>query len=139
MPYSETMETLASRVIERCEELPENPPAGNYVIIDVIFFSTTVVELFENGAASLHVVDEKPETLDYKADNPDVFAGGNRTDDFQASEVQTDEGTVVWVRSQGASRELRYAPEPGAGWLVLAAVGALGALGRRGRAPGSAS
>lgn len=79
------METLASRVIERCEEIPDEPAPGNYVIIDVIFFSTTVVELFENGAASLHVVDEKPQTLEYKAENPDVCAGGNRTDDFRAA------------------------------------------------------
>mgnify|MGYP006274018345 FL=1 len=79
------METLASRVIERCEEIPDDPTPGNYVVIDVIFFSTTVVELFENGAASLHVVDEKPQTLEHKADNPDVCAGGNRTEDFQAA------------------------------------------------------
>jgi 2-phosphosulfolactate phosphatase len=77
------MDTLASRVIERCEEIPDDPAPGIYVVVDVIFFSTTVVELFENGAASLHVVSEKPETLEHKAENPDAVAGGDRTDDFQ--------------------------------------------------------
>lgn len=77
------MDTLASRVIERCEEIPETPTPGNYVVVDVIFFSTTVVELFENDAASLHVVSEKPKTLDHKAENPAAVAGGNRTEEFQ--------------------------------------------------------
>ncbi|SFL23691.1 2-phosphosulfolactate phosphatase [Halogranum rubrum] len=79
------METLASRVIERCEEIPENPAPGDYVVIDVIFFSTTVVELFEHGATSLHVVDEKPQTLEHKAENPQVVAGGERTEEFTAA------------------------------------------------------
>ncbi|SEO52485.1 2-phosphosulfolactate phosphatase [Halogranum amylolyticum] len=79
------METLASRVIERCEEIPADPAPGNYVVVDVIFFSTTVVELFENDAASLRVVDEKPQTLEHKAENPDVCAGGNRTEEYEAA------------------------------------------------------
>lgn len=79
------METLASRVIERCEDIPEDPTPGNYVVVDVIFFSTTVVELFENGISSLTVVDEKPQTLEHKAENPDVCAGGTRTEDFDAA------------------------------------------------------
>lgn len=79
------METLASRVIERCEAIPENPAPGTYVVVDVIFFSTTVVELFANGVASLRVVDEKPQTLELKAENPTLLAGGNRTESYEAA------------------------------------------------------
>ena len=65
-------------------------------------------------------------------------SGVSKLDDsFRAREVQTDEGYVVWVRTQGASRELLYAPEPGSAWLALAGLAAAGALSRRTRVPRS--
>jgi 2-phosphosulfolactate phosphatase len=78
------MEPLTSRHIERCEALPEELPPGNYVVIDVIFFSTTVVELFANGLDSLTVVDEKPDTLAFKRVHPDALAGGEHTPEYNA-------------------------------------------------------
>jgi hypothetical protein len=56
-------------------------------------------------------------------------------DRFRASDVQTDEGSVVWVRTQGISRELRFAPEPGSATLALAGLAIVGALARRARTP----
>lgn len=78
------MEPLATRHVERCEALPPDLPPGDYVVIDVIFFTTTAVELFADGLASLTVVDEKPDTLAFREDNPDALAGGDHDSDYDA-------------------------------------------------------
>lgn len=78
------MEPLATRHVERCEDLPEDLPSGDYVVIDVMFFSTTAVELFADGLASLTVVDEKSETLAFREEHPDALAGGDHDPDYDA-------------------------------------------------------
>lgn len=43
------------RLIPRCETLPSSPPPGCYVVVDVLHFSNTVIELLHEGAASVRV------------------------------------------------------------------------------------
>lgn len=74
------------RFIPRCEEIPDSPPAGNYVVIDVLYFSTTVVELLENGADFIHVTEQRGDELDYKRDNPEARIGGDRMTNFEPAD-----------------------------------------------------
>lgn len=69
--------------IRRCEDLPTEPAPGNYVIIDVMFFSTTVVELLAAGAQSVHVPEERGLEFEYQSDNADAKIGGGRTEAFE--------------------------------------------------------
>lgn len=70
---------LDSRLISRCEEIPSEPPTGDYVVIDVLHFSNTVIELFANGADYVHITDERGEEPAFKAENPDARIGGGAT------------------------------------------------------------
>jgi 2-phosphosulfolactate phosphatase len=101
------MEPLATRHVERCEALPDDLPAGDYVVVDVIFFSTTVVELFADGLASLTVVAEKPETLAFREDNPDALAGGDHGPDYGAAGDYDFHNSPTFVR--GLDVEGRHA------------------------------
>ena len=67
---------LDERLVERCEAIPERPPAGDYVVVDVMFFSTTVVELLANGADRVHVTDARGEEFDYREQHPATLLGG---------------------------------------------------------------
>ena len=76
----------SSHHVERCEDLPTDPPPGNYVILDIMYFSTTVVELLENGASCVHVTDERGEEFDFRADNPRARIGGPTLPDYTPAE-----------------------------------------------------
>ena len=77
---------ISSHHVERCEELPANPPPGNYVVIDVMYFSTTVVELLGNGASCVHVTDERGDEFDFRAENPRARIGGATLPDYTPAE-----------------------------------------------------
>ena len=77
------LHALTSRHVERCEALPADPPPGNYVVIDVMYFSTTVVELLGNDASYVHVTDERGEEFDFRADNPLARIGGATTPEYE--------------------------------------------------------
>jgi len=49
---SNGVQTLDRRVVESRGALPDRPPAGDYVVVDVMHFSTTVVELLSEGTTS---------------------------------------------------------------------------------------
>ena len=76
----------SSNHVERCEDLPADPPPGNYVVIDVMYFSTTVVELLGNGASCVHVADERGEEFDFRTDNPRARIGGPTLPDYTPAE-----------------------------------------------------
>ena len=80
-------EALADeRHVPRKEEIPTDPRPGNYVVIDVMHFSTTVVELLEMGAEYVHITDERGDEFDFRADNPEALIGGGSTDDYEPAE-----------------------------------------------------
>jgi 2-phosphosulfolactate phosphatase len=74
---------LDGRLIERCEEIPAEPPAGDYVVVDVLHFSNTVIELFENGAEYVHITDERGEEPAFKAERPEARIGGATTPGYE--------------------------------------------------------
>ena len=73
---------LDDRLIERCEDIPASPPAGSYVVVDTMHFSNTVIELLANGAAHIHITDERGEEFAYQEANPSARIGGGSTDDY---------------------------------------------------------
>lgn len=74
---------LDGRLISRCEEIPADPAPGNYVVIDVLHFSNTAIELLANGAAYVHITEERGQEFAVKRANPSTRIGGGRTDDFE--------------------------------------------------------
>ena len=74
---------LDRRLIERCEEIPADPPTGNYVVVDVLHFSNTVIELFRNGAEYVHITDERGNEPAFKAETPEARIGGSTTPTYE--------------------------------------------------------
>lgn len=77
---------LDDRLIERCEEIPATPPAGNYVVIDTLHFSNTVIELLANGATHVHITDERGEEFAYRESNPRAKIGGSPTESYEPAD-----------------------------------------------------
>jgi 2-phosphosulfolactate phosphatase len=71
----------ADRIVERREALPADPPPGHYVVVDVLNFSTTVVELLAAGAKHVHVPDRRGDQVAYKRANPAARIGGEDAPD----------------------------------------------------------
>ena len=61
------------------EDLPAEPPAGTYVVVDVLYFSTTVVELLANDAACVHIPLAGSDPAAFKRTNPEALVGGEGT------------------------------------------------------------
>lgn len=72
--------------IPRCEAIPSVPSPGEYVVIDTLYFSTTVVELLANGATYVHVSERRGDELGFKREHPDARIGGDRMADFEPVE-----------------------------------------------------
>jgi 2-phosphosulfolactate phosphatase len=79
----QTPNRLDDRLIERCEEIPDEPEPGDYVVIDTMHFSSTVVELLANGAEYIHITDERGEEFAYRESNPRAVIGGGSTDEYE--------------------------------------------------------
>jgi 2-phosphosulfolactate phosphatase len=77
---------LDDRLIERCEDIPDSPAPGDYVVVDTMHFSNTVIELLANGAEYVHVTRERGDEFDYRAANPDTVIGGGSTDAYEPAE-----------------------------------------------------
>lgn len=71
----------ADRIVERREALPADPPPGRYVVVDVLNFSTTVVELLAGGAKHVHVPDERGDQVAYRRAHPAARIGGEDAPD----------------------------------------------------------
>lgn len=74
---------LDDRLVERCEEIPEEPEPGSYVVVDTLHFSNTVIELLANGAEYVHITEERGDEFDYRESNPEAVIGGGSTDDYE--------------------------------------------------------
>ena len=88
---------LTDCILPSRARIPENPPAGNYVVIDVTHFSTTVVELFENGAEYVHVTEERGDEHAFKEDVPRARIGGGSSDDYTPTEGYDFFNSPTWV------------------------------------------
>jgi 2-phosphosulfolactate phosphatase len=78
--------TFESRLIDGRAAIPGVPEPGDYVVIDVTLFSTTVAELLALDAEYVHVTDERGDEFAYQARNPDALIGGGKTDDYEPTE-----------------------------------------------------
>jgi 2-phosphosulfolactate phosphatase len=77
---------LDDRLIERCEEIPEDPVPGDYVVVDTLHFSNTVIELLANGAEHVHVPDERGEEFAYRESNPRARIGAESASDAEPAD-----------------------------------------------------
>lgn len=68
------------------ESLPADLPAGAYVVVDTMHFSTTVTELLWRGADHVHVPAERPGALAYRERHPEALAGGPKTEAYDPVE-----------------------------------------------------
>lgn len=73
--------TIASRA-----GIPDDPRPGNYVVIDVTHFSTTVVELLHAGAECVYVPEERGLEHEFVERNPEARIGGGSGPDYTAPE-----------------------------------------------------
>lgn len=70
------------RMIPSRAQIPEDPKPGNYVVIDVTHFSTTVLELLHGGASFVHVPEERGQEFAFKERHPDARIGGGSSADY---------------------------------------------------------
>lgn len=78
--------TLESRLIDGRGEIPGVPDPGDYIVIDVTHFSTTVAELLARGAARVHVTDERGDEFAYRAEHPRALIGGGKTSEYEPAD-----------------------------------------------------
>ncbi|WP_135365901.1 2-phosphosulfolactate phosphatase [Halosimplex halophilum] len=89
---------LVDRILPSRARIPADPPAGNYVVIDVTHFSTTVVELFENGAEYVHVTEERGDEHAFRDEHPEARIGGGSSDDYTPTEGYDFFNSPTWVQ-----------------------------------------
>jgi 2-phosphosulfolactate phosphatase len=78
-----TAEVPLDRVIPARPYIPEDPAPGNYVVVDVAQFSTTVPELFANGAEYIHITENRGEEPAFRDDHPEARIGGASGPDYE--------------------------------------------------------
>jgi 2-phosphosulfolactate phosphatase len=76
-------ETLGDQVLPSRAAIPADPPAGDYIVIDVTHFSTTVVELLANGAEYVHVTERRGDEHAFREDHPGAKIGGGSNSDYR--------------------------------------------------------
>jgi 2-phosphosulfolactate phosphatase len=74
------------RLIPGRDDIPGIPEPGDYVVIDVTHFSTTVAELLGMGATCVHVTDERGDEFAFRESNPEALIGGGKTDEYEPHE-----------------------------------------------------
>lgn len=70
--------------VDRLEDLPEPVPDADFVVIDVIISSTTVVRLFEAGAAYVRPFADAETARQFKAETDDALLVGEQRGDSVA-------------------------------------------------------
>ncbi|WP_336330844.1 MULTISPECIES: 2-phosphosulfolactate phosphatase [unclassified Haloarcula] len=85
-----TGNSLESKLLETIilgrAKIPDDPDPGNYVVVDVAQFSTTVPELFANGAEYIYITEERGNEPAFKAEHPDAKIGGSSGPDYRGEE-----------------------------------------------------
>jgi len=79
-------ELYVDRMIPSRAGIPDDPRPGNYVVIDVTHFSTTVLELFHAGASCVHVPTERGKEFVFQQQYPEARIGGPSSDDYTPEE-----------------------------------------------------
>ena len=71
------------RMIPARSYIPDDPAPGNYVVVDVAQFSTTVPELFANGARYIHITENRGDEPEFQQDHPRARIGGGSGTDYR--------------------------------------------------------
>ena len=71
------------RMIPARSQIPADPDPGNYVVVDVAQFSTTVPELFANGAEYIHITENRGEEPAFQQEHPRAKIGGGSGPDYR--------------------------------------------------------
>nr|WP_313685256.1 2-phosphosulfolactate phosphatase [Halobellus sp. DFY28] len=83
----ETTDSLpVERMIPARAQIPDDPESGNYVVVDVAQFSTTVPELFANGAKYIHITENRGEEPAFQEEHPDAKIGGASGPNYRGEE-----------------------------------------------------
>ncbi|RQG87783.1 2-phosphosulfolactate phosphatase [Natrarchaeobius halalkaliphilus] len=90
---------LAEATIPSQTSIPSDPEPGTYVVIDVASFSTTVVELLNNGASYIHITDERGDEFGFRDEHPEAKIGGGKTDDYEPTEGYDFYNSPSYVQS----------------------------------------
>jgi 2-phosphosulfolactate phosphatase len=80
------LSSFEAKLIEGREAIPCVPDPGDYVVVDVTHFSTTVAELLALGAEYVHVTDERGDEFAYREQHPDALIGGGKTDEYEPTD-----------------------------------------------------
>jgi 2-phosphosulfolactate phosphatase len=75
-----------SKLIKSSAGIPNVPDPGDYVVIDVTHFSTTVAELLAHDVKYVHITDERGDEFAYRSQHPNTLIGGGKTRDYQPTE-----------------------------------------------------
>lgn len=82
-----TDDALESKLLETMiparAKIPDDPAPGNYVVIDVAQFSTTVPELFANGAEYVYITEERGNEPDFQSEYPRARIGGSSGENYE--------------------------------------------------------
>ncbi|WP_089649852.1 2-phosphosulfolactate phosphatase [Halobacterium hubeiense] len=78
--------TLLETMIPGRARIPDNPEPGNYVVVDVAQFSTTVPELFANGTEYIYITEQRGNEPAFKAEHPDAKIGGSSGPNYEGEE-----------------------------------------------------
>ena len=71
------------RMIPARAQIPDDPEPGNYVVVDVAQFSTTVPELFANGAEYIHITEERGDEPAFQEATPRAKIGGGSGENYE--------------------------------------------------------
>lgn len=84
LPAEATAEALPiDRMLPARSYIPDDLVPGNYVVVDVAQFSTTVPELFVNGAEYIHITEDRGDEPAFKQENPEARIGGGSGPDYR--------------------------------------------------------
>ncbi|CQH63819.1 ComB family protein (plasmid) [Halobacterium hubeiense] len=78
--------TLLETMIPGRARIPDNPEPGNYVVVDVAQFSTTVPELFANGTEYIYITEQRGNEPAFKSEHPDAKIGGSSGPNYEGEE-----------------------------------------------------
>lgn len=74
---------LLETIIPSRAEIPADPAPGNYIVVDVAQFSTTVPELFANGAEYIYITEQRGNEPEFKTDHPRAKIGGGSGPNYE--------------------------------------------------------
>lgn len=87
LPADGASESLpVERMIPARAQIPEDPDPGNYVVVDVTQFSTTIPELFANGAKYVYITEERGDEPAFREANPRAKIGGGSGPNYRGEE-----------------------------------------------------